>query len=61
MPRGVIPLDDGEKDIWLVCFADAAVAPGGVVVFAGVEISPGVLLIVRDCSQVQTNEGDNPS
>lgn len=44
MPRCVIPMGSANKDIRLVCFADAAAAAGGAVVYAGVEISPGVHL-----------------
>ena len=42
IPRCVVPPDCGDRDIRLVCFADAAAEACGAVIYAGVEISPGL-------------------
>ena len=42
VPHCVVPPDCGDRDIRLVCFADAASEACGVAVYSGVEVSPGV-------------------
>ena len=41
IPRCIVPLDCGDRDIRLVCFADAAAEACGAAVYAGVEVAPG--------------------
>ena len=42
VPHCLVPPDCGDKDIRLICFADAAAEACGAAVYAGMEISPGV-------------------
>ena len=51
VPRCVVPLDCGDKDIRLICFADAAAEACGAAVYAGMEISPGVYTSLVDTIQ----------
>ena len=40
IPRCIVPLDCGDRDIRLVCFADAAAEACGAAIYAGIEVSP---------------------